>query len=322
MILGKINELNFEISDCKIFYDFIKADNHTTHNVEKKQIDEFNMLKESTNWKHMYHNGNSVPRLITQQYLPAEHYLPNEQYLTNELYEPNKQYLPIYRHPVDYQLPHEPFDEFTKQLAEQIEEKLNLPYKLNHVLIQQYRSGSDFIGEHADKTLDIKPNTSIINYTLGATRYLHLKSKQNKSYGQYVALKNNSLFILGLDTNKHFYHAIKPDKRPNGEKSNDEKSFDGVRISYTFRCINTFLRLTPPTKEPTYDLIREEPTHDLIREEPTYDLIGQGAPTYDLTDKNDYKKMIDAFGIENYDYNFHWNTHYGNGFFALDTSEK
>ncbi len=65
-----------------------------------------------------------------------------------------------------------------------------------------YRGGNDYIGEHADKTLDIKLNTNIINYYVGATRTMKLrtKEKQNRDIIR-VKLKNNSAFILGCGTN-------------------------------------------------------------------------------------------------------------------------
>jgi alkylated DNA repair dioxygenase AlkB len=249
---------------------------------EINNTNQFNDFKNSINWKTMLHNGNDVPRLITQECI----------------YEENG-FVPIYRHPVDKQLSFEPFSEFTKQLAKQIETKLTLPYKLNHVLIQQYRSGSDFIGEHSDKTLDIEPNTSVINYSMGATRYLTLKNKLDKSQTQNIALSHNSIFILGSETNKNFYHMIKRDKRPDIEKTFDELDFDGIRISYTFRSIKTFYNLK------------------------TNEIKGQGAPTTNGKKKingllNDYKEMIDAFGYENHDVNFDTNKHYKNGFYAID----
>jgi alkylated DNA repair dioxygenase AlkB len=44
--------------------------------------------------------------------------------------------------------------------------------------VQYYRDGSDYISEHTDKTLDIKFDTSILNFSLGATRKMQLKSKK------------------------------------------------------------------------------------------------------------------------------------------------
>jgi alkylated DNA repair dioxygenase AlkB len=278
--LKKTNEIINQMfilgsSDSNIVYNLLDSNDDIQIDYKK-----FAELKNTINWKTMLHNGNNVPRLITQECI----------------FDDND-FVPIYRHPVDKQLPFEPFSEFTQKLASNIEIKLNLPFKLNHVLIQQYRSGFDFIGEHSDKTLDIEQNTSVINYTLGATRFMYLKNKLDKSQTQNIALSHNSVFILGPETNKNFYHGIKQNKRPDIEKTFDELDFDGIRISYTFRSIKTFYN------------------------EQTNQLKGQGAPNYEKKLNgpiNDYEDMINAFGYENHDVKFNSNKYYGNGFYSID----
>jgi len=51
-------------------------------------------------------------------------------------------------------------------------------YVLNHALIQKYKHGKDNIGEHSDKTIDIDRESSIINFSVGATRTMQLKKKE------------------------------------------------------------------------------------------------------------------------------------------------
>ena len=68
--------------------------------------------------------------------------------------------------------------------------------------MQYYRDGSDYISEHTDKTLDIKINTSIINFSLGATRKMQLKHKKkdfktNERKKQNIYMVHNSMFELG-----------------------------------------------------------------------------------------------------------------------------
>jgi hypothetical protein len=79
--------------------------------------------------------------------------------------------------------------------------KLNQP--LNHVLIQWYRSGADFISEHADKTIDVAKNSVIVNLSVGATRVMMLKTKnrdENERRLQRIDLvgfccvRNNNIF--------------------------------------------------------------------------------------------------------------------------------
>jgi alkylated DNA repair dioxygenase AlkB len=40
----------------------------------------------------------------------------------------------------------------------------------NHVLIQYYRTGNDYISEHSDKTIDVVQGSKIVNVSLGAQR--------------------------------------------------------------------------------------------------------------------------------------------------------
>ena len=60
---------------------------------------------------------------------------------------------------------------------------LSLPVEFNHALIQFYRSGEDYIGEHADKTLDIEFGTPIVSVSLGASRQFSLKTKAKLKAG-------------------------------------------------------------------------------------------------------------------------------------------
>ena len=141
---------------------------------------------------------------------------------------------------------------------------LNFP--VNHVLIQHYRSGADYISDHSDKTIDVIRNSSIANVSLGAQRIMTLRLKRNKRQQQQegerqattntitaldknptthihqpprltqrIPLPNNSLFIMGLETNKKWLHGISPDKRPLSTLSPLEQIHQGSRISLTFK---------------------------------------------------------------------------------------
>jgi hypothetical protein len=129
-----------------------------------------------------------------------------------------------------------------KNISDILSKKLNQEF--NHVLIQLYRNGNDYIGEHADKTLDIKNNTNIINYSVGSQREMKLRTKKindDKREIKKIKLKHNSIFVLGWDANKKWLHSINQDKRPDFEKTSDELFNSGERISFTFRSIATFI---------------------------------------------------------------------------------
>ena len=126
---------------------------------------------------------------------------------------------PLYRHPIDAQPEITEMTYSVRRICDVLSKKLN--QKFNHVLIQLYRDGLDYIGEHSDKTLDIEKNTNIVNYTIGCTRVMRLKSKQkDKSIEQNIKipLKSNSVFVLDWQTNRKYLHFIKQDKRYIKEK--------------------------------------------------------------------------------------------------------
>jgi len=88
---------------------------------------------------------------------------------------------PVYRHPADSSPPLKPFTPTVDRIRSYIEHHLEHP--VNHVLIQHYRSGHDFISEHSDKTIDIVPGTKIVNVSFGAERLMILKPKRAKGFG-------------------------------------------------------------------------------------------------------------------------------------------
>ena len=241
---------------------------------DQECIELFNTLKSQTHWTTMKHRGGDVPRLLSIQHT----------------YYPDKR--PIYRHPADIQ----PKSEIWSSVSDKIRQRISdyLKMDLNHALIQYYRSGLDYISEHADKTLDILKNTPIINASFGAVRTMKLRSKYVNSHGtrdiHNIKLTNGSIFVLGWETNKTFTHSIKQDKRIDSIKSTDELAFDGQRISLTLRNIATFM-------------------------DNDGKLFGQGAPDGEYV--NDADKMLTAFGIENKSYCYDWDEVYGDGFHSL-----
>ncbi|KAK9325640.1 hypothetical protein V1517DRAFT_335698 [Lipomyces orientalis] len=198
----------------------------------------YELLNNEIKWGTMFHHGGPVPRLVCIQSEPDD-----------------AGWSPLYRHPTDPDTSSltisQRFSKSVNCIADIIEKQVKHP--LNHVLIQQYRGGEDFISEHADKTVDIVPGSKIVNFSLGAERTIVMREKKgtkNHDAGramrlprmsQRVGLKHGSLLVIALRTNKFWTHEIKPDKRPVGEKAVDELKFDGVRISLTFRYVGTFV---------------------------------------------------------------------------------
>lgn len=181
-----------------------------------------------------------------------------------------------------------------------------LDHPVNHVLIQLYRSGADYISEHSDKTIDVVRGSKIVNVSLGAQRIMTLRLKRDGGQNagqrgvvrpsQKIPLPHNSVFVLGLETNAKWLHAINHDKRPIHSKSPEEQFMNGERISLTFRHIGTFL------------------SGDESR------IYGQGAKSKNREDAQPVVNgteeaaiLLEAFGKENQQSEFNWDVVYGEG---------
>ncbi|EIW73959.1 hypothetical protein CONPUDRAFT_68140, partial [Coniophora puteana RWD-64-598 SS2] len=254
--------------------------------------DAFEKMRQEVQWNTMYHRGGEVPRLVAVE---------------GEVAEDGS--FPIYRHPADESPVLLPFSPTVSKIREHVQRVLNHP--VNHVLIQHYRSGADYISEHSDKTIDVVRGSKIVNVSLGAQRTMTLRTKRDRDadtgrdagtprLSQKVSLPHNSMFVMGLETNAKWLHGINHDKRPLQYKPAAEQFNGGERISLTFRRIGTFL-----TKGETR-------------------IFGQGAkakmaadaqPVVNGTDEA--AKLLDAFGRENQTSDFDWAETYGEGFDVL-----
>lgn len=217
--------------------------------------------------------------------------------------------LPIYRHPADSSPPLLQFSPIVETIRQHCARVLDQP--LNHVLIQHYRSGADYISEHSDKTIDVVRGSSVINVSIGAQRTMTIRTKKDASVvdettgaksrsAERIPLPHNSMLVMGLDTNAKYLHSIRTDKRPVCEKTAEELAYDGERISLTFRHIGTFL------------------TSDQTR------IYGQGATAKCpeearrvINGGEEAERLIVAFGEENHKTEFDWDGVYGRGFDVL-----
>ncbi|KAG0652589.1 hypothetical protein D0Z07_0207 [Hyphodiscus hymeniophilus] len=273
--------------DTRIFHDLLDSD-------IAESI--FERVRDEVRWQKMSHQGGDVPRLVAVQ---------------GEIGEDGS--IPIYRHPADESPPLLSFTPVVSEIRKRVEQELG--HAVNHVLIQFYRDGNDYISEHSDKTLDIVPKTFIANVSLGARRTMVFRTKKTQNFydesqnsqtvqprqATRAPLPHNSMCRMGLVTNMRWLHGIRQDKRMTSQKSFEELAFDGARISLTFRKIGTFL------------------SKDQTR------IWGQGATSklksHAETVVNgkdvESEKIIRAFGKENQASEFDWKEHYGQGFDVL-----
>lgn len=176
----------------------------------------YDALAREVDWQVMYHRGGEVPRRVAIQGLRAPDGAE-----------------PLYRHPVDEQPELRGFTPTVDAIRRAVEARVG--HRLNHCLLQLYRDGRDWIGEHADKTLDLVRPSNIVNVSLGRTRTMLLRPKRSQvgdaRVTQRVPLPHGSCLVMDLATNREFFHAI---RQENAEHA------DAPRISLTFRDIGTF----------------------------------------------------------------------------------
>ncbi|KAK1827496.1 alpha-ketoglutarate-dependent dioxygenase alkB 2 [Podospora conica] len=250
--------------------------------------DAFERLLNEVSWATMSHLGGEVPRRIAVQgAVDADGSMP------------------VYRHPSDESPPLLPFTPTVLAIKAATEKHLGHP--LNHVLIQHYRSGADYISEHSDKTLDVCPSSFIANVSLGAERTMVFRTKRPRKDAptpapprgiQRAPLPHNSLCRMGLETNMRWTHAIRQDKRADREKAPAEL---GARISLTFRRIGTFL----------------DASQSLIWGQGAVSKTRAGARPVVSGQTPDAVRLLQAFGAENNAAEFDWQTWYGAGFDVL-----
>jgi nicotinamidase-related amidase/alkylated DNA repair dioxygenase AlkB len=261
----------------------------------------FEILKKEVHWLRMSHQGGEVPRLVAVQGSVA-----------------GDGSQPIYRHPADESPPLQSFTPTVLKIKSEVEKLLG--HSLNHVLIQFYRSGNDYISEHSDKTLDIVKGSFIANVSLGAERTMVFRTKRpdkdplraasttedTKRQVFRAALPHNSLCRMGLVTNMRWLHAIRQDKRADRDKLPSELAFAGGRISLTFRNIGTFM-----SKDSK--LIWGQGATEKNKEKARPVVNGQTTASV---------RMLQAFGKENHSSEFDWDAHYGSGFDVLHMSNS
>ncbi|KAF2874420.1 hypothetical protein BDV95DRAFT_488072 [Massariosphaeria phaeospora] len=283
--------------DSYIIYDFFPPNlRHPTDPSKPLKELIFHQLYNEVRWQKMLHQQGEVPRLVCcQGDFGADGSMP------------------VYRHPTDQTMPLLHFSPKVKLIQKRAEKLAGHP--LNHVLIQLYRSGQDFISEHSDKTLDIVRGSSVVNVSFGAQRTMRLRTKKPGSAEdaeeaglretQRVAMPHNSMFVLGLDSNEKWLHGIMADKRMQSERSEAELAYSGIRISLTFRQIGTFIDADSSV------------------------IWGQGATAKEHRDAQDVinddedetERILQAFSRENHSTKFDWDEWYGEGFDVLHLHE-
>ncbi len=235
--------------------------------------DTFETLYQEVAWNQMSHRGSFVPRLVALQGTKEADSVE-----------------PLYRHPADEQPPLRQWTPTVDAIRQEVERRIEHP--LNHCLIQLYRNGRDWIGEHADKTLDVMRPSFIVNVSLGTTRTMVFKPKNSQgAVTQKLPLPHGSLFMLSLNTNQAFYHEIER----LGVDGTDEP-----RISLTLRYIGTYY---DPQNGAVWGIGAPSKTReDAIARVHWIETLSPAARM--AKDKAEADRMVGLFREENIDENF------------------
>ena len=114
------------------------------------------------------------------------------------------------------------FPDSVKTIQQKIENILN--EKFNFVLLNWYKNGVDYIGEHSDNETGLIKNGVIACVSLGAERKFVFKNKKDKKLVKKMELENGSLIVMGGKTQQYWKHSIPK-----------QKKIKEGRISLTFR---------------------------------------------------------------------------------------
>lgn len=79
----------------------------------------------------------------------------------------------------------------------------------NQILVNWYRDGNHYMGEHSDDESQLVPRSNIYSFSYGQQRDFVIKSKNKiDSYRKVIAMKNNSLIVMGGETQIFYKHCV------------------------------------------------------------------------------------------------------------------
>ncbi|WP_407690288.1 alpha-ketoglutarate-dependent dioxygenase AlkB family protein [Salinivibrio siamensis] len=104
-----------------------------------------------------------------------------------------------------------------RQLKCWVEAQCQTPF--NTVLLNRYRSGSDYMGWHRDDESELGEQPTIASVSLGASRrflFRHPKRQEKRE----VLLNHGSLLVMRGTTQTHWQHSLPKTQKPTSERIN------------------------------------------------------------------------------------------------------
>ncbi|XP_076435019.1 DNA oxidative demethylase ALKBH2-like [Babylonia areolata] len=104
----------------------------------------------------------------------------------------------------------------------------------NFVLVNRYKDGCDYMGEHKDDEKDLSPDCPIASLSFGQPRDFYFKHQDSRGKNATrtvervsLVLEHGGLLLMKAPTNQYWYHAL-PQRKRLGQ----------VRVNLTFRKMN------------------------------------------------------------------------------------
>ncbi|XP_022110522.1 DNA oxidative demethylase ALKBH2-like [Acanthaster planci] len=130
-------------------------------------------------------------------------------------------------------VPAKPWTPLLQRIRDRIEEVTG--QRFNFVLINRYKDGTDYMGEHRDDEKELVQTSPIASLSLGQQRdfvFRHGDSRGKNAKRNLppirLELENGSLLVMNYPTNVYWYHSLPV-----------RKKVVGIRINMTFRCLKT-----------------------------------------------------------------------------------
>jgi len=121
-----------------------------------------------------------------------------------------------------------------------------LGLKYNHIIATFYKTQSDNIGFHSDKTRSWVDKSSVAIISLGAERDFVLRRKSD-GVETVFNFKSGDLFILGWQDNIEYQHAVPPKKDACGERIS--LCFRDIEECYTRKELDKKIRSAEKSKD-------------------------------------------------------------------------
>lgn len=131
---------------------------------------------------------------------------------------------------ITYSHQSQPSQPLTPLLSEFLE-KVNKDFDqdFNSVLINLYKDGNDYIGEHSDQESHLSKDGWVVGLSLGAERIFRVRHKTTKEKTD-VTTKHGQLLVMGYGFQKTYSHSVPI-----------QKKILGPRVSLTLRRHNVEL---------------------------------------------------------------------------------